>query len=80
MHDCPGAWATADRTENSWQIAGDVRHCFADITRARELLNFEPRVELEEGIESMAEWLERQIVEDRGLIASQELVMRGLMV
>jgi dTDP-L-rhamnose 4-epimerase len=58
--------------------AGDVRHCFADITLARELLGFEPRVELERGMTELAEWLEGQVVEDRVERASDELGARGL--
>jgi nucleoside-diphosphate-sugar epimerase len=36
--------------------AGDVRHSQADITRARELLGFEPQVGLEEGLRKTIEW------------------------
>jgi len=35
---------------------GDVRHSLADITRARELLGYEPRVGLEEGLSKTIEW------------------------
>ncbi|MDQ3920716.1 MAG: SDR family oxidoreductase [Acidobacteriota bacterium] len=35
---------------------GDVRHSLADITRARELLGYEPRVGLEEGLRKTIEW------------------------
>ena len=36
--------------------AGDVKHSLADITRARELLGFEPRVGLRSGLEMTIEW------------------------
>ena len=36
--------------------AGDVKHSLADISRARELLGFEPRVGLRQGLESTIEW------------------------
>ncbi|MCA1615817.1 MAG: SDR family oxidoreductase [Acidobacteria bacterium] len=36
--------------------AGDVRHSLADITRARELLGYEPRVALEEGLKLTLDW------------------------
>lgn len=36
--------------------AGDVRHSQADVTRARELLGFEPRVGLEEGLQQTIDW------------------------
>ncbi len=35
---------------------GDVRHSLADITRARDLLGFEPRVGLEEGLRHTLDW------------------------
>jgi nucleoside-diphosphate-sugar epimerase len=35
---------------------GDVRHSLADITRAREMLGYEPRVGLEEGLQKTIEW------------------------
>ena len=36
--------------------AGDVRHSLADISRAQEFLNFEPRVGLSEGLNLTIEW------------------------
>lgn len=36
---------------------GDVRHCFADITLAREKLGYEPRVAASSGLIEVAEWL-----------------------
>ncbi|HYX40051.1 MAG TPA: SDR family oxidoreductase, partial [Pyrinomonadaceae bacterium] len=35
---------------------GDVRHSLADITRARELLGYEPQVGLEAGLQKTIEW------------------------
>ncbi|MGI8995144.1 MAG: hypothetical protein ACR2GW_00560, partial [Pyrinomonadaceae bacterium] len=35
---------------------GDVRHSLADITRAREMLGYEPRVGLEEGLRKTIDW------------------------
>lgn len=35
---------------------GDIRHCYADIKRARSLLDFEPRVSLGEGLTELAGW------------------------
>ena len=59
---------------------GDIRHCFADISRARELLGYEPRVPLEDGIVELAEWLEGQAARDMVDEASAELAARGLTV
>jgi len=36
--------------------AGDVKHSLADITRARDLLGFEPRVDLRTGLELTIDW------------------------
>lgn len=36
--------------------AGDVKHSLADITRARQMLGYEPRVELKEGLEKTLAW------------------------
>ena len=59
---------------------GDIRHCFADVTRARELLGFEATVELEEGIAELGQWLEGQVAEDRVDAAANELASRGLTI
>jgi dTDP-L-rhamnose 4-epimerase len=60
--------------------SGDIRHCFADISLARDVLGWEPVVGLEEGLEDLAGWLEGQTAVDRGLQARAELAVRGLMV
>ncbi len=57
---------------------GDIRHCFADVARAREVLGYEPKVSLEEGIAELAEWLEGQVAHDRVEGMREELVSRGL--
>lgn len=59
---------------------GDIRHCFADIGRAREVLGYEPRTTLESGIGALAEWLAGQMPRDRVAEASAELAARGLTV
>jgi len=35
---------------------GDVRHCYADMTKARNLLGYEPTISLREGLKELAEW------------------------
>jgi dTDP-L-rhamnose 4-epimerase len=60
--------------------AGDIRHCFADISKAREVLGYEPRVGLEEGLIDLASWLEGQIASDHVAESRNELAARGLMV
>jgi dTDP-L-rhamnose 4-epimerase len=60
--------------------AGDIRHCFADISLAKQVLGWAPQVTLEEGLEDLANWLTGQTAIDRGLEARAELAARGLMV
>src|SRR5207237_9920486 len=57
---------------------GDIRHCFADVTLAREVLGYEPQVDLDEGIAELAAWLEGRPAEDRVDDAARELTRRGL--
>ncbi|MBE0595960.1 MAG: NAD-dependent epimerase/dehydratase family protein [Desulfuromonadales bacterium] len=57
---------------------GDIRHCFADILLAREVLGYRPQVNLEEGLVELAEWLADQVAYDRVEQASHELASRGL--
>jgi dTDP-L-rhamnose 4-epimerase len=57
---------------------GDIRHCFADIALARELLGYVPEVELEDGMTELAEWLQGRVGEDRVDAAAAELTARGL--
>lgn len=57
---------------------GDIRHCFADITLARELLGYAPRVTLEQGLAELVEWMQDQQAVDRVDVAAAELASRGL--
>ena len=59
---------------------GDIRHCFADITRARDVLGYRPTVTLEDGLIELAEWLQDQAADDRVAQARSELAARGLTV
>jgi dTDP-L-rhamnose 4-epimerase len=58
--------------------AGDIRHCFADARRARELLGFEARLELAQGLPELAEWVAGMSVREWGDAALAELRDRGL--
>jgi dTDP-L-rhamnose 4-epimerase len=59
---------------------GDIRHCFADIGKARQLLGYAPQVTLEDGLAELAAWLEGQAAVDRVAQASAELAERGLAI
>jgi dTDP-L-rhamnose 4-epimerase len=57
---------------------GDIRHCFCDAGRAREVLGFEAREDFGEGLAELAEWVGSQSAEDRVDEARRELEARGL--
>jgi len=59
---------------------GDIRHCFADISKANAILGYQPKVTLEAGLIELAEWLEGQTAEDKVTEARNELAARGLTV
>ena len=57
---------------------GDIRHCYADPSKARELLRFEVSTTLEDGMGELTKWLAGQDAVDRVDDATKELVDRGL--
>src|SRR5262249_44335227 len=58
--------------------SGDVRHCFADIGLARELLGYEPRTTIAQGLAELAEYVATQEAVDQVQHAAEELVKRHL--
>ncbi|MDA8157064.1 MAG: NAD-dependent epimerase/dehydratase family protein [Actinomycetota bacterium] len=59
---------------------GDIRHCFADISLAKEKLGYNPVVSFEHGMTELAQWLEGAAALDKLEEAQQELAERGLVV
>ncbi len=57
---------------------GDIRHCVADISRARTLLGYEPRLTLEQGIPELLGWVREQSAKDQVELATAELESRQL--
>ena len=57
---------------------GDIRHCFADISLARDVLGFAPRRGFADSLGELAEWVRRQQAQDRVQDARRELEQRGL--
>ncbi len=57
---------------------GDIRHCVADITRARALLGYDPQVALEQGIPELLAWVREQEAHDRVMEATAELEQHQL--
>lgn len=58
--------------------AGDIRHCYADITKAKTLLGYEAQVSHEAGFQELAEWLADQQAEDKAETMLNELTVFGL--
>jgi dTDP-L-rhamnose 4-epimerase len=59
--------------------AGDIRHCFADISRIQRQLGYTPKVQFEDGVGELVEWVSRQqAVADSVAEATEQLTVRGL--
>jgi dTDP-L-rhamnose 4-epimerase len=58
--------------------AGDIRHCFADISAATQLLGYRPQKRLKEGLEELVAWLESQQASDNLDEAMERLSAHGL--
>lgn len=60
--------------------AGDIRHCYADISKARRLLGFAPKVALQEGLADLLGWVKEQTAEDRFAQVEKELAAKSLVL
>ncbi|KFB10077.1 NAD-dependent epimerase/dehydratase family protein [Nitratireductor basaltis] len=58
--------------------SGDIRNCFADIAKARDLLGFEPRYRLEDSVAEFAEWVRTTGAVDNAAQMRKQLEERGL--
>jgi dTDP-L-rhamnose 4-epimerase len=58
--------------------AGDIRHCFSDASRAREVLGFEARFALEGGLPDLITWCRGEQVQDEVERSLKELADRRL--
>src|SRR5262245_38137548 len=58
---------------------GDVRHCTADITRARTAIGFAPRVSWEDGLRELLAWCRDAASADHFVQAQGELERHGLL-
>ncbi|MCU1504735.1 MAG: galE2 [Ilumatobacteraceae bacterium] len=59
---------------------GDIRHCFADIGVAQDLLGYRPRWSMDDGLAEMTSWLSGKTPRDGVEAATLELAVRGLTV
>jgi dTDP-L-rhamnose 4-epimerase len=58
--------------------AGDIRHCFADITKIKNELGYKPKVDFEEGMKDLVVWGEKEEAVDKFKEAHEELLRRAL--
>ena len=58
--------------------AGDIRHCYADITKIRTKLGFRPSYTLEQGMAELVRWADKEDAIDRVEKANRELEEKGL--
>jgi dTDP-L-rhamnose 4-epimerase len=58
--------------------AGDIRHCWADVSRARDLLGWRALASRDVELRRLAEWVVEQTPVDRTAAAFAELAARGL--
>ncbi|PDT83007.1 NAD-dependent epimerase/dehydratase family protein [Sinorhizobium sp. BJ1] len=58
--------------------SGDIRNCFADISKARDLLGFQPAHRLEDSLAEFAHWVMSVGAIDRGAEMKRHLEARGL--
>jgi dTDP-L-rhamnose 4-epimerase len=58
--------------------AGDIRHCVGDPTKARDVLGFEARLTLAQGLPALIEWCRSQTAPDKVEASLEELTARGL--
>jgi len=60
--------------------AGDIRHCYADISRARVSLGYDARVAFEDGMRELVDWLSGMSAVARVDEATAALEERGLTI
>ena len=59
--------------------AGDIRHNFADLSKVKKVLGFEPTVSIKQGLASFVDWVKSEQVQvDRYEQSLQELTSKGL--
>jgi dTDP-L-rhamnose 4-epimerase len=78
LAEAMGAPELAPRLLNKAR-AGDIRHCFADIGKARDLLGYQPEHLLEDSLDELVQWIKTTGAVDRGEDAKRQLEVRGLM-
>jgi dTDP-L-rhamnose 4-epimerase len=58
--------------------SGDIRHCTADISKARNLIGYTPQAQWDDNLRELVEWAKQAPTEDRFSDADAELRQRQL--
>lgn len=58
--------------------AGDIRHCYADVSKIISKLGFMPETGFKEGMEELVEWGDKAFAEDKTQQAQEELKKKKL--
>lgn len=56
----------------------DVRHCFADVSKLKRMVDWSPKITFEEGMMDVFEWSKKEVAADLVEKAMKELEQRGL--
>lgn len=58
---------------------GDIRHNYADLSKIKNILGFEPKINFAEGIQRFTQWVNQQtVMEDRYELSIEEMKKKGL--
>jgi len=60
--------------------AGDIRHCYADISKIKNILGFSPEIRFEDGIKDLVNWVKEQQSISLSQKSLSELEERGLTI
>ena len=71
--------SSSEITVNGNYRLGDIRHNLGDLTHINKLLDYEPKVNFEQGISNFVDWVEQQKIEKDNYDASiEEMKKKGL--
>ena len=57
---------------------GDVRHCYADMTKIKQAIGWEPKISFDEGMKELIEWGREAQADDHCDQAYSELKQKGI--
>mgnify|MGYP001618064958 FL=1 len=57
----------------------DIRHCFADVSKAKKILSWKPKITLTDGFKELIEWSANEKAVDNFSSAEKELKTKGLL-